>query len=293
MLKVLEVDGALRREGGRYLRTPMPWTYPTERIEHITRLRRDEQRAMRDYAETEGCLMEFLRRQLDDPEAAPCGRCMRCTGEPLVIDVDEGVGAAALEHLRGSTLVVEPRRQWPSNLDLGLGEPKGQIAEDERIEPGRALSVVGDGGWGRLVRDGKHERQHFDDELVGAAAELIRERWRPEPMPGWVTCVPSMAHPELVPDLASRLAAALSVPFHDVVVKVAENQPQALMQNSAQQLRNVWGAFEIRGVVPAGPVLLVDDVSDSRWTLTVIGRALRLAGSGPVSPFVLTQAVSS
>jgi len=291
MLKVLEVEGALRREGGRYLRTPAPWTYPTERIEHITRLRHDEQRAMRDYAETEGCLMEFLRRQLDDPEAAPCGRCMRCTGEPLVIDVDEGVRAGALEHLRGSTLVVEPRRQWPSNL--GDGGPKGRIAEDERLEPGRALSVIGDGGWGRLVRNGRYEREHFDDELVGAAAELIRERWAPDPAPTWVTCVPSMSHPSLVPDLASRLAAALGLPFHDVVVKVAENQPQAVMQNSAQQLRNVWEAFEVRGEVPAEPVLLVDDLSDSRWTLTVIGRALRLAGSGPVWPFVLAQAVSS
>jgi ATP-dependent DNA helicase RecQ len=291
MLKVLEVDGALRREGGRYLRTPTPWMYPTERIEHITRLRRDEQRAMRDYAETEGCLMEFLRRQLDDPLAEPCGRCMNCTGEPLVIEVDEGVRAAALEHLRGSTLVVEPRKQWPSNL--GEGGPKGRIAEDERIEPGRALSVVGDGGWGRLVRDGRHEREHFDDELVGAAAELIRERWRLDPMPAWVACVPSMAHPDLVPDFASRLAAALELPFHDVVVKVEENQPQTVMQNSAQQLRNVWEAFEIRGEVPAEPVLLVDDLGDSRWTLTVVGRALRLAGSGPVSPFVLAQAVSS
>jgi ATP-dependent DNA helicase RecQ len=291
MLKVLEVDGALRREGGRYLRTPTPWTYPTERIEHITRLRRDEQRAIRDYAETEGCLMEFLRRQLDDPLAEPCGRCMNCTGEPLVIEVDEGVRAAALEHLRGSTLVVEPRKQWPSNL--GEGGPKGRIAEDERIEPGRALSVVGDGGWDRLVRDGRYEQEHFDDELVGATAELIRERWAPDPKPAWVTCLPSMVHPSLVPDFASRLAAALELPFHDVVVKVAQNQPQAVMQNSAQQLRNVWGAFEVRGTVPAEPVLLVDDLSDSRWTLTVIGRALRLAGSGPVWPFVLARAVSS
>jgi ATP-dependent DNA helicase RecQ len=112
-------------------------------------------------------------------------------------------------------------------------------------------------------------------------------------MPAWVTCVPSMAHPSLVRDFASRLAAALGLPFHDIVVKVAENQPQAVMQNSAQQLRNVWEAFEIRGAVPAEPVLLVDDISDSRWTLTVVGRALRLAGSGPVWPFVLAQAVSS
>jgi ATP-dependent DNA helicase RecQ len=78
-------------------------------------------------------------------------------------------------------------RTGPSNLDPGLREPKGRIAEDERLEPGRALSVIGDGGWGRLARDGRYEREHFDDELVAAAAELIRERWAPDPAPtcGW------------------------------------------------------------------------------------------------------------
>ena len=288
MLKVLEVDGALQKEGGRYRRSLAPWTYPAERVEGVTRLRRDEQRAMRDYAETKGCLMEFLRRELDDPQAEPCGRCMNCTGDRLEIHVDEGLRLEALEHLRGSTLFIEPRLQWPSNL----GEPKGRIPEGERLEPGRALSVYGDGGWGRLVREGKRDHEHFDDVLVGAASTLITERWRPEPPPTWVTCVPSMTHPDLVLDFAARLAAALGLPFREVVTKVAENQPQKLMENSAQQLRNVLEAFEIAGEVPpAEPVLLVDDISDSRWTMTVIGRSLRLAGSGPVFPFVLATAV--
>ena len=288
MLKVLEVDGALQKEGGRYRRSLAPWTYPAERVQGVTRLRRDEQRAMRDYAETKGCLMEFLRRELDDPQAEPCGRCMNCTGDRLEIHVDEGLRLEALEHLRGSTLFIEPRLQWPSNL----GEPKGRIPEGERLEPGRALSVYGDGGWGRLVREGKRDHEHFDDVLVGAASTLITERWRPEPPPTWVTCVPSMTHPDLVLDFAARLAAALGLPFREVVTKVAENQPQKLMENSAQQLRNVLEAFEIAGEVPpAEPVLLVDDISDSRWTMTVIGRSLRLAGSGPVFPFVLATAV--
>jgi ATP-dependent DNA helicase RecQ len=145
-----------------------------------------------------------------------------------------------------------------------------------------------------VVREGKQEQEHFSDELVAAAATLIMERWQPDPSPTWVTCVPSMIHPNLVPDFAARLAAALGSPFREVVTKVAENQPQKLMENSAQQLRNVLEAFEIVGEVPPGePVLLVDDVSDSRWTLTVIGRSLRLAGSGPVFPFALATAVSA
>jgi ATP-dependent DNA helicase RecQ len=293
MLKVLEVEGAVARERGGYVRTADAWTYPGERVEHITALRRDEQEAMRRYARHDGCLMEFLRRELDDPGAAPCGRCMWCTGTPLVVAPSQALLAAAREHLRGFDLFVEPRKQWPSGLAaFQPGLPKGRIAEDERPLIGRALSVVGDGGWGRLVAVGRGD-ERFADDLVKASAVLIRDRWKPEPPPTWVTCVPSMTHPDLVPDFAKRLAEALGFPFHEVVQKVAENQPQAVMQNSAQQVRNVWDAFTVGAAgVPDDPVLLVDDLADSKWTLTVIARTLRLAGSGPVHPFVLASAIA-
>ena len=291
MLKVLEVEGAVARERGGYVRTADAWTYPTERIEHITALRRHEQEAMRRYAHHDGCLMEFLRHELDDPGAEPCGRCMWCTGTPLVVDPPQALRVAAREHLRGFDLFVEPRKQWPSGL-AAFGLPKGRIAEEERPLVGRALSVMGDGGWGRLVATGRFEDEYFADELVTASAALIRERWGPDPAPTWVTCVPSMTRPDLVPAFAKRLAEALDLPFHEVVRKVAENQPQAAMQNSAQQVRNVWEAFEVAGDVPDGPVLLVDDLADSKWTLTVVARALLLAGSGPVHPFVLATAIA-
>ena len=48
--------------------------------------------------------------------------------------------------------------------------------------------------------------------------------------------------------------------------------------------------MRIEGTVPTGPVLLVDDIIDSRWTMTVAGWLLRTHGSGPVIPFVLAQA---
>ncbi|MGH2630134.1 MAG: RecQ family ATP-dependent DNA helicase [Actinomycetota bacterium] len=291
MLKVLEVEGAVARERGGYVRTGDAWTYPAERVEHITALRRHEQEAMRRYAHHDGCLMEFLRRELDDPGAEPCGRCMNCTGTPLLVDPSQELRAAAREHLRGSELFVEPRKQWPPGLAT-FGLPKGRIAEDERPLVGRALSVAGDGGWGRLVASGRGEDERFADDLVTASVGLIRDRWKPDPAPTWIACVPSMTHPDLVPDFTKRLAEALDLPLHEVVRKVGENQPQAAMRNSAQQVRNVWDAFEVLGAVPEGPVLLVDDLADSTWTLTVVARALRLAGSGPVHPFVLATAVA-
>jgi ATP-dependent DNA helicase RecQ len=233
--------------------------------------------------------MEFLRKELDDPDAAPCGRCAGCTGEPLDISVDPELRGAALGFLRGSPLMLQARLQWPS----GVEDLKGKISEEERIEVGRVLSVFNDGGWGGLVRRGKYEDEHFDDALVDASATLLRDRWKPDPPPEWVTCVPSMTHPELVPAFARRLASSLRLPFLEVVHKTRENQPQKHMENSAQQFRNVFGAFEVTGDVPETPALLVDDIYDSRWTLTVIGRELRLAGCTRIYPFVLAQAVSS
>lgn len=57
-------------------------------------------------------------------------------------------------------------------------------------------------------------------------AEMIQQRWQPNPAPQWVCCVPSRNHPELVPDFARRLAARLGLPFVDAVSKVKDNQPQ-------------------------------------------------------------------
>jgi ATP-dependent DNA helicase RecQ len=285
MLKVLEVEGAIGREGSRWLRTSEPWRYDAERVRRVTEQRRIEQQAMVDYATTTTCLMEFLRRQLDDPGAAPCGRCANCTGERWDVAPGLEVVEEARRHLRGQIMAIEPRRQWPA----GLEEPKGRIPAELQAQEGRALSGYGDGELGALVAaDRGAEDPWFSDELVTAAATMIRRAWRPEV--AWVTCVPSHRHVDLVPSFARRLADELRLPFAEVIRKSRENQPQGAAFNSAQQLRNVWGAFEVSGDLPDGPVLLVDDTVDSRWTLTVIAAALRAADSGPVVPFALAEA---
>jgi len=288
MLKILEVEGAVERAGSRWLRTLAPWTYDEERVRRVTQARRAEQAAMETYGRTGECLMEFLLRQLDDPDAEPCGRCMVCTGETPAVDLDPGLVAKAREHLRWAELLVEPRMRWPA----GLEEPKGTIPEELRLQPGRALSVFNDGGWGGLVKRGKQEVGEYADALVEAAAELVGRRWRPDPFPTWVTCVPSTTHPRLVADFTERLAGGLDLPFRAILTKVRETKPQKELENSQQQFSNVWGAFRVEGDFPARePVLLVDDIFDSRWTLTIVGAVLLEAGSGPVSPFVLAKAV--
>jgi ATP-dependent DNA helicase RecQ len=253
-----------------------------ERFKGVTAARRNEQTVMVEYRDHPGCLMEFLGRQLDDPGARPCGICMNCAGPAINIEMDPSLVEDAAGYLRRQPLVIEPRKQWPS----GTPFRKGKIAAAFQLEPGKTLGEEGDGGWGTLVGKGKYRDGVFHDALVEASASLIRE-WKPKPAPTWVSFVPSLTRPDLVAGFAERLARALDLPLHPVVSKVAANRPQREMQNSAQQYCNVAEAFRVSPDVPAGPVLLVDDTFDSRWTLTVIGVQLREAGSGPVTPFAL------
>ncbi len=287
MLKNLEVDGAVEQVDRKWRRTLRPWTYPDERVALVMAGRREEQRAMLAYGQA-GCLMQFLRRALDDPSDEPCGRCMNCTGEALAFEPSPETLAAARRFLRNCTLFIEPRTLWPS----GLEEVSARIPKNLRLERGRALSIYNDEGWGEQVRIGKYELGYFSDELVAASVELIKQYWKPQPAPRWVTCVPSLTNPSLVPGFAERLADALGLKFLPILQKVDKRPPQKDMENSHQQVKNVLEAFTVRQRPPASPVLLVDDVIDSGWTLTVVGKLLREAGSGPVFPYVLAKAVS-
>ena len=129
-------------------------------------------------------------------------------------------------------------------------------------------------------------------ELVEASAKLIRERWQPEPFPEWVTAIPSRRHPRLVYDFASRLADSLGIPFVEALARTSEAPEQKLMANSSMQARNVAGTLEAIDRVPAGAVLLIDDIIDSGWTLTLAGWLLRKKGSGVVYPFTLARATA-
>jgi ATP-dependent DNA helicase RecQ len=282
MLKILEVEGVVEREGSKYRRTLAPWTYPVERVGAITRQRRVEQQRMLDYLVSPTCLLEFLRRELDDPNAEPCGRCSRCLGAPLVnTEIDTELAREAVAFLRTQDLDIEPRKRWAN----GTAIPKDLCAET-----GRVLAMYGDGGWGTLVREQKLAGV-YDKALADALVALLRKRPF-EVSPAWVTCVPSQRHPTLVPALAAEVAQGLGLPFHTVIAKAKDTAPQKEMDNSAQQYANVVDAFSIAGPVPAGPVLLIDDIVDSRWTLTVIAAQLRQNGSGPVFPVVLARALS-
>ena len=254
------------------------------RAERLTALRRDEQQQMQNYVNLNTGHMEFLIHALDgDPNGVAPPNL-----PPLPTGVDPALVLEAITFLRRTSLPFDPRKQWPTGGMPQYGV-NGRIPAEHQAQPGKALCVWGDAGWGSLVRQGKYHDGRFSNDLVGACVQLIQE-WNPQPAPAWVTCVPSLRHPDLVPDFAQRLATALGLPFQAVLVKTDNRPEQKTMANSAQQARNIDGSLALNAErLPAGPVLLVDDMVDSRWTLAVSAWLLRTHGSGEVWPLALAQ----
>lgn len=255
------------------------------RADRLTKLRRAELQQMQEYVSRPfGQHMGFLIDALDGDSSTVSPPSL----PPLSEDVDQLLVREAEEFLCRTSLPIEPRKKWPVG-----GMPQYGIHTASTIpyqaQPGKALCVWGDAGWGGLVRQGKYHDGHFSDDLVAACVKMIQE-WNPQPSPTWVTCVPSLRHPELVPNFAQRLAAALGLPFHMVIEKTDARPEQKTMANSTQQARNIDGSLALNGQpIPPGPVLLVDDMVDSRWTLTVSAWLLRKSGSGAVWPMALSQ----
>ncbi len=277
------------KQGTAWRATPVEYRPDHQRIEQITALRYEEQAQMREYMERQQCLMGFLETALGIVDPEPCGRCAPCMGQPILPDsAGWEIASRAHQFVRQQSYGIEPRKRWTNPGVPALGYT-GLISNELRHEPGRALSLWRDSGWGEMVYAGKFQRERFPRKLVEVGAELIRDRWRPEPAPTWVTCVPSLQRPELVPDFAQRLADELGIPFFPALKKRYPTEEQKSRQNSYQQLKNIAGSFAITGIArPGQPVLLVDDIVDSRWTFTVAAAELRQAGSGPVFPFALT-----
>jgi len=254
-----------------------------ERAERLTRLRREEHRQMQEYASLSDGHMQFLIRALDgDPSGiqTPPLASLPSAVEPALV-------AEAEAFLKRSQVPIEPRVLWPGG-GLPVYGVKGRIPQDLQTEPGRALCVWGGAGWGDSVLSGKYREGRFSDDLVTACAKMARD-WGPNPFPEWVTCIPSRRRPTLVPDFAKRLAAALGLPFVEALEKTDDRPEQKTMSNSILQARNLDGSLAVlKGRVAQGPVFLVDDMVDSRWTITVASWLLRKNGSGRVYPLALS-----
>lgn len=308
LLKVLAVDGAVERVGGGWRSTGVPWNYDADRYSRIAEARVDEQDSMVIYQDTAGCRMEYITSVLDDETAAACGRCDNCAGRWFPVDVAASAADAAGQTLRRAGIAVEPRLQWPSGMDrLGVAV-KGKIKPDESVSEGRILARLTDLGWGGSLRElfaaGAPDRA-VDPAMLQACVQVLREwsgaeggtPWSGVGRPAAVVSVPSRSKPQLVGTLAQGIAGIGQMPY------LGQLQPQhggptgARGGNSAYRLAGVWDRLVVgpdlaQALAGLGgqPVLLVDDLIDSRWTMTVSARALRQAGVGAVLPLALAQA---
>ncbi|KZE93603.1 ATP-dependent DNA helicase RecQ [Agromyces sp. NDB4Y10] len=290
LLKVLDVDGAVRRVQGGWVATGEPWSYDAGRYARIAAEREAEQQHMIEYETTDGCRMEFLQRSLDDDTAKPCGRCDNCAGAWYPGGLDSGAAEAAAAALDRVGVPIEPRRAWPTGADR-LGVPvKGRIAPGEQAAEGRALARLTDLGWGGTLRElfaaGAGDRPVPPQVMAACVRVLADWGWAERPVA--VASVPSRSRPQLVDSLARGLAEVGRLPYLGALAPADGGPSGAPGGNSAFRLAGVWNRFSADGLeVPAGPVLLVDDLADSRWTLTVAARALRQAGATGVLPFAL------
>jgi ATP-dependent DNA helicase RecQ len=288
MLKVLDVDGAVRRVGGGWEATGQEWTYDADRYARVAEARQREQDAMLGYLRTTECRMRYLREQLDDPEAADCGRCDNCGGLTLAGEVSNAAVDAASERLSRPGVVVEPRKQWPTGLQARGMALKGRITG---AEEGRAVARLTDLGYGQQLRELFRETTPDGPvpvPLVKAVIEVLGD-WRPQV--DAIVHVESDSRPTLPRDLAEGLSRYLHVPVvGSFALADPSVPPGAGAANSAQRVAAVSRRSALRAEVsPGARVLLVDDRVVTGWTLTLAAAALRGAGAAAVLPLVLAS----
>ncbi|PXY27524.1 RecQ family ATP-dependent DNA helicase [Prauserella muralis] len=294
VLKVLDVDGAVRRVRGGWVATGQEWRYDAERYERVRRARAEEQRAMLDYLATRDCRMEFLLRQLDDPHAAPCGRCDNCTGRSWSATVSDQVAEATTARLNRPGVELAARKQWPTGmatLDVPLS---GRIGKDEQAATGRVVGRLTDVGWGARLRElvGSQAADVPVPDAVFQACVSVLAAWDWAERPVAVAGVASHTRPQLVRSLTERLAGTGRLDF---VGMVEADGPPPRRANSAQRLADLWRRITVPAEVAEaaaalrGPLLLVDDLVDTGWTMTVAAKRLREAGAPAVLPFALAS----
>ena len=287
-IKYLEVENIISKgKDGRYFRTINEWAPDLCKSERITKQRYEELNEMKQFADLDRCYMQFIAHKLDDPYAKECGKCSVCIGKKYFpTSVDQELALTAVKFLKGQFIVIEKRKQWPAGT---MDETQKKISTNYQIEDGRALCNYGDAGWGKFIHDDKYVSNYFREELVDATVELILDWLHDSIKHMYLAYIPSLRKPELVKSFAYRVAKKLNIPCIDIIKKKKKTQPQKELENSVYQCQNAFESFSVEGDFENHEILLIDDMVDSRWTLTVCGYMLKEKGARLVYPFAIAS----
>ncbi len=284
------------KDGPLYKRTINAYSLPTEMIQRLSDRKTGEWQEIQDYLQSDQCLMQVLASALDDTLATPCGKCANCDPDNAFESIyPQELGQQAVEFLGNSMIDIPPKKQVgnghvQAKIRFPIYDFPYRLATLEH-KPGAALCHWGEAGWGEIAAAGKRDHV-FDPKLADACIKMINERWNPDPMPTWVTYIPSQNFPSLVKDFAELVAEKLGLECVEAVVKINQTAPQKRMENSYFRCKNIDGAFAVKNVREGEPVLLIDDASDSGWTFAVIAALLRREESGPVFPMAVMSTKS-
>ena len=290
-LKHLLIDGYITKNKYEYSRTIKPWTYDYNRVKMIKDCRIQERDRMKEYIQHKGCLMQFVTRELDDPNSEPCGICANCQNGLLPDKPKPETIQKALEYLQQDYVIIDARKRWPSGIELSVNaqnQPTTVIPKEEILEQGRALTYLEKAGWGTIVMNCIKKDALLPEDIIDASCYLIVNKWSPDPFPEWITYIPSLGRKKIIPDFAERLGKKLKLPVYDTISLInLQKQPIHHYNNSQQKVDNNINNWSIKKSILPKPVLLIDDFAYSRWTLTIVGRLLKIQGAEKVYPFTL------
>lgn len=272
----------------KYYRTPKPYIYNRTYYEEIKSVKRQELKTMLNYADEKGCLSKYVITELNDASAKECGVCANCMGKGIFADItvpNQKLVDEIGQMLACDYIDIEPRKKWPYKNDL---DSNTQISQPN--EKGVALSKYGDEGFGKMVAYDKYRSEEFRKELVEKAVEVINEKFGDYDIMA-ITCVPSNRNKK-VENFARKVAERIGVCYLDILEKNSTNgaPQQKTMENSYFQCKNIIDTMKIKEDTNLkGNIVLIDDIVDSKWTLTVCGRLLRKIGAEKVFPFCLAD----
>lgn len=286
-ISLLDLNRVIAKEGTKYIRTLNPYNYDDFKVEEVLKTRYRELELMDQYVDIKTCYMKFLANELDDDTDENCGRCSNCLEKEFFSSKVSNENILKAENfIKNRIIKMKVNKQWPSGV---IDEKAKKIPLEEQNEIGRVLADYGDAGYGIMIEEDKYKNKYFRDELVDATIELINNKWQELERVDCVAAVPSLRRPELVKSFAKRVAEKLNVDFIDVIIKPKETEQQKTMENSNMQAKNAYNAFAVIEDIQYGNVLLIDDMVDSGWTLTVCGAMLKKNGAVKVYPYALAS----